>query len=120
MVCVIQRFIQFAEPLARRRGSFLRTGQATVIHYERSSKKHRRKRARDANYESIGTVYRNYRVADLRIAGFVHAALGNARTVLNIGVPSLGSCEPSDRVVTAVEPSATMRQKASCTPSGGS
>lgn len=39
----------------------------------------------DADYASIGTVYRNYRVADPRIAAFVHAALGNARTVLNVG-----------------------------------
>jgi hypothetical protein len=53
--------------------------------------------AGDANYASIGTVYRNYRVADHRIAAFVHAAPG--------------SYEPTDRVVTAVEPSATMRQR---------
>jgi SAM-dependent methyltransferase len=66
--------------------------------------------AGDANYASIGTVYRNYRVADPRIAAFVHAALGNARTVLNVGAGT-GSYEPTDRLVTAVEPSATMREK---------
>lgn len=66
--------------------------------------------AGDANYASIGTVYRNYRVADPRIAAFVHAALGDARTVLNIGAGT-GSYEPTDRLVTAVEPSTTMRQK---------
>src|SRR5688572_15897309 len=66
--------------------------------------------AGDANYASIGTVYRNYRVADPRIAAFVHGALGDARTVLNVGAGT-GSYEPTDRLVTAVEPSATMRQR---------
>jgi SAM-dependent methyltransferase len=66
--------------------------------------------AGDADYASIGTVYRNYRVADPRIAAFVHAALGDARTVLNVGAGT-GSYEPTDRLITAVEPSATMRQK---------
>jgi hypothetical protein len=66
--------------------------------------------AGDANYANIGVVYRNYRVADPRIAAWVHAALGNARTVLNIGAGT-GSYEPTDREVTPVEPSATMRQK---------
>ena len=66
--------------------------------------------AGDADYASIGTVYRNFRVADPRIAQFVHAALGDASTVLNVGAGT-GSYEPTDRLVTAVEPSATMRQK---------
>ena len=66
--------------------------------------------AGDADYASIGAVYGNYRMADSRIAAFVHAALGDARTVLNIGAGT-GSYEPTDRLVTAVEPSATMRQK---------
>lgn len=66
--------------------------------------------AGDADYASIGAVYRNYRVADPRIAAFVHAALGKARTVLNVGAGT-GCYEPTDRLVTAVEPSATMRQK---------
>jgi hypothetical protein len=66
--------------------------------------------AGDANYASIGTVYRNYRVADPRIAAMIHAALGDAKTVLNIGAGT-GSYEPTDRLVTAVEPSATMRER---------
>jgi len=66
--------------------------------------------AGDADYASIGSVYRNYRVADPRIAAFIHSALGDARTVLNIGAGT-GSYEPTDRNVTAVEPSATMRDK---------
>src|SRR5439155_13232453 len=43
-----------------------------------------------------------------RIAAQVWAALGDARTVLNVGAGT-GSYEPSDRDVTAVEPSALMR-----------
>ena len=66
--------------------------------------------AGDADYATIGNVYRDYRVADSRIAAFVHAALGDARKVLNIGAGT-GSYEPTDREVTAVEPSTTMRQK---------
>jgi hypothetical protein len=38
----------------------------------------------------------------------VHAALGDARTVVNVGAGA-GSYEPSDREVAAVEPSARMR-----------
>ena len=66
--------------------------------------------AGDADYAAIGPVYRDYRVADPRIAAFIHAALGDARTVLNVGAGA-GSYEPTDRLVTAVEPSATMRAK---------
>jgi hypothetical protein len=66
--------------------------------------------AADADYASIGTVYRDYRVADPRIAAFVYAALGDARTVLNIGAGT-GSYEPTDRAVKAVEPSTTMRER---------
>ena len=46
--------------------------------------------------------------ADPRIAAQVHAALGDARTVLNVGAGA-GSYEPADRYVLAVEPSAAMR-----------
>jgi SAM-dependent methyltransferase len=66
--------------------------------------------AGDADYTAIGKVYRNYRVADPRIAAMIHAALGDARSVLNIGAGT-GSYEPVDRLVTAVEPSATMRER---------
>lgn len=66
--------------------------------------------AGDADYGRIGTVYGDYRVADARIAAQVNAALGDARTVLNVGAGT-GSYEPTDRIVTAVEPSATMRAR---------
>lgn len=59
--------------------------------------------AGDADYASIGAVYRDYRVADSRIAAVVTAALGDARTVLHVGAGA-GSYEPVDRLVTTVEP----------------
>jgi hypothetical protein len=64
--------------------------------------------AGDADYATIGVAYTGYRRPDLRIAAAVTAALGDARTVLNIGAGA-GSYEPTDRMVTAVEPSAAMR-----------
>jgi SAM-dependent methyltransferase len=64
--------------------------------------------AGDFDYETHGGHYSTVRRADPRIAAYVHAALGDARTVLNVGAGA-GSYEPEDRDVTAVEPSATMR-----------
>jgi SAM-dependent methyltransferase len=60
------------------------------------------------DYERHGRRYARHRRADPRIAARVHAALGEARTVVNVGAGS-GSYEPDDRWVLAVEPSATMR-----------
>ena len=60
------------------------------------------------DYEQHGRAYTRHRRADPRIAARIHAALGDARTVLNVGAGS-GSYEPDDRWVLAVEPSATMR-----------
>ncbi len=59
-------------------------------------------------YDTIGTTYSVTRRTEPRIAARVWAALGDARTVLNVGAGT-GSYEPSDRDVTAVEPSAIMR-----------
>ncbi len=64
--------------------------------------------AGDADYGVIGAGYARYRQPDSRIAAMILAALGNARTVLNVGAGA-GSYEPTDREVTAVEPSASMR-----------
>jgi SAM-dependent methyltransferase len=64
--------------------------------------------AGDVDYAAHGVGYADLRRADPRIAATVHAALGGARTVLNVGAGA-GSYEPRDGVVTAVEPSATMR-----------
>lgn len=59
-------------------------------------------------YDRIGVNYALTRRTEPRIAAQVWAALGDARTVLNVGAGT-GSYEPSDRDVTAVEPSAVMR-----------
>jgi SAM-dependent methyltransferase len=64
--------------------------------------------AGDADYGKIGAGYAHYRQPDPRIAACVHAALGPARTILNVGAGA-GSYEPVDRAVIAVEPSASMR-----------
>jgi SAM-dependent methyltransferase len=64
--------------------------------------------AGDVDYERHGAGYARLRRADPRIAAFVHEALGDARTVLNVGAGA-GSYEPDDRYVVAVEPSAAMR-----------
>jgi len=60
------------------------------------------------DYEQHGRTYARHRRADPRIAARIHAALGGAQTVLNVGAGT-GSYEPADRCVLAVEPSATMR-----------
>jgi SAM-dependent methyltransferase len=59
-------------------------------------------------YDRIGRSYVATRGEDPRIAAAIHAALGDARTVLNVGAGA-GAYEPRDRDVTAVEPSAVMR-----------
>jgi SAM-dependent methyltransferase len=59
-------------------------------------------------YDTIGATYTVTRRTEPRIAEQVWAALGDAQTVLNVGAGT-GSYEPSDRDVTAVEPSAVMR-----------
>ncbi|ATZ26982.1 HTH-type transcriptional activator TipA [Streptomyces lavendulae subsp. lavendulae] len=59
-------------------------------------------------YETIGSAYPATRRTEPRIAEKIWEALGDARTVLNVGAGT-GSYEPTDREVTAVEPSAVMR-----------
>ena len=59
-------------------------------------------------YDTIGAAYTVTRRTEPRIAAQVWAALGEARTILNVGAGT-GSYEPPDRDVTAVEPSALMR-----------
>lgn len=59
-------------------------------------------------YDAIGGAYTATRRTDPRIAAQVWAALGDARTVLNVGAGT-GSYEPPDREVAAVDPSAVMR-----------
>lgn len=60
------------------------------------------------SYDEIGVGYSNFRRADPRIEARVLAALGDARTVVNVGAGA-GSYEPRNRWVLAIEPSAVMR-----------
>lgn len=59
------------------------------------------------DYDALAQTYADVRRPDPRIAAAIHAALGDARTVVNVGAGT-GSYEPSDREVIAVEPSAGM------------
>jgi SAM-dependent methyltransferase len=58
-------------------------------------------------YDRMGIDYSEVRRADPRIEIVIHAALGDAASVLNVGAGA-GSYEPSDREVVAVEPSSVM------------
>lgn len=64
--------------------------------------------AGDVDYDTHGQHYSLQRRTDPRIAEWIHRALGDARTVLNVGAGA-GSYEPEDRHVVAVEPSEGMR-----------
>jgi len=64
--------------------------------------------AGDADYGRIGPGYASIRQPDPRIEAIVWTALGDARSVINVGAGA-GSYEPRDLDVTAVEPSASMR-----------
>jgi SAM-dependent methyltransferase len=59
-------------------------------------------------YDEIGQRYSGLRQTEPRIAKLIWAALGDARTVINVGAGG-GSYEPPDRDVVAIEPSAVMR-----------
>ena len=61
-------------------------------------------------YDTIGVTYSETRHTDPRIAERIWAALGDVRTVLNVGAGT-GSYEPPGCEVTAVEPSAVMRSQ---------
>src|SRR5659263_30871 len=61
----------------------------------------------EVTYDRIGVGYSEHRRTDPRIASRIGDALGDARSVLNVGAGT-GSYEPADREVTAVEPSAEM------------
>ena len=66
--------------------------------------------AGDFDYEAAARTYSAHRRPDPVIAAQIAAALGDARTVLNVGAGA-GSYEPHDRLVLAVEPSASMRSQ---------
>lgn len=58
-------------------------------------------------YDRIGRTYTTTRRPDPRIEARLHAPLGRAEPVLNVGAGT-GSYEPTDRAVVAVEPSGEM------------
>lgn len=58
-------------------------------------------------YDQIGDGYARTRREDPRFAARIDAALGDARTVVNVGAGA-GSYEPADRHVIAIEPSDVM------------
>jgi SAM-dependent methyltransferase len=58
-------------------------------------------------YDRIGTTYTSTRRPDPRIERAIHDALGDARSVINVGAGA-GGYEPADREVVAVEPSPVM------------
>ena len=60
-----------------------------------------------ALYDRLGRTYTATRRADPRIAAAIREALGDARTVVNVGAGT-GAYEPTDRDVVAVDPSAVM------------
>ncbi|MGI9393069.1 MAG: class I SAM-dependent methyltransferase [Boseongicola sp.] len=60
-----------------------------------------------AYYDTIGVNYSNLRNPDFRLAMLTEVALGTAKSVLNVGAGT-GSYEPTDRKVTAIEPSVEM------------
>ena len=64
----------------------------------------------DPLYDTIGTSYATTRRPDPRFAVQIHAALGDATRVLNVGAGA-GSYEPTDRAVVAVEPSTVMLEQ---------
>jgi SAM-dependent methyltransferase len=61
----------------------------------------------DVLYDRIGRTYGAVRQADPRLAEPIWQALGDARSVVNVGAGT-GSYEPPDRDVIAVEPSEVM------------
>lgn len=61
-------------------------------------------------YDTIGATYAVTRRTDPRIAAQIRTALGDVRTVVNVGAGA-GSYEPPDLQVLAVEPSAVMRSQ---------
>jgi len=58
-------------------------------------------------YDNIGLGYAAARIPDPRIAAQIHAALGDATSIVNVGAGS-GSYEPRDRRVVALDPSPVM------------
>ena len=65
---------------------------------------------RPPRYDAIGRDYARFRREDPRLRDRIRAALGSARSVVNVGAGA-GSYEPSDLYVIAIEPSDVMAAK---------
>jgi hypothetical protein len=63
-------------------------------------------------YDRLGRSYEAARRPDPRIARVIATAIGDARSIINVGAGT-GSYEPADRYVVAVEPSRAMRERRS-------
>ncbi len=59
------------------------------------------------NYEVVGKHYATQRQPDNRIARVIHTELSDVESIVNIGAGT-GSYEPTNKIITAVEPSETM------------
>jgi GNAT superfamily N-acetyltransferase len=81
-----------------------RDGDRPEVRYHRLLMSESRGRSR---YDGIGQGYAATRREDPRLRQLIVAALGSARTVVNVGAGA-GSYEPSDRYVVAIEPSDVM------------
>jgi SAM-dependent methyltransferase len=68
---------------------------------------HNWERQHMARYDTIGYGYSKTRREDPRFRALIHEALGDARTVVNVGAGT-GAYEPLDRHVIAIEPSDVM------------
>lgn len=60
-----------------------------------------------SGYDEIGIHYAALRKPDPRIARVIHSALGDAKSIINVGAGT-GSYEPEGKAVVAVEPSLEM------------
>lgn len=60
-----------------------------------------------SRYDRIGLNYADLRKPDPRIAAAIESALGDSKSILNVGAGA-GSYEPAGRAVTALEPSIEM------------
>src|SRR5215468_480183 len=100
------RFTYFRSEPRRRHARSPRSSASRVVSAPSARRGPVRNRM-SALYDRIGTTYSATRSEDPRIARAIHDALGEARTVLNVGAGS-GSHEPHDREVIALDPSAVM------------
>jgi len=61
----------------------------------------------EQRYDRIGVGYADRRRPDPRLAAYIHDALEEVESIVNVGAGT-GSYEPRDRPLVAVEPSITM------------